>query len=183
MKYENNPEIEEKPAYKCVNTKTIRGFLDRLNEDVKQGYYPIWDTFIPPHYTDDPLIVISEYDNPLEGHDPETRAKMSELIMEAEFQAYKANKDLKEIQDKLLLTTDWDKAAEEVGLDKIKNNNQRESYINRKTRKEEDWKEETRRWLAHVKRLERIDVLPGPAPWESEEEKEEIELVGLAGTD
>lgn len=100
--------------------------------------------------------------------------------MDAEFQAAKASTDLTEQTDKLRLETNWDEVNEErvaKNLSKITNDKGREAYFNTETKKATEWVGTTKRWLAHVKRLERIGVLPGDAPWEEDPEPE-VEKVG-----
>lgn len=177
--------IPEPVTYIFSNTR--EGFTDGLNKVIKDGYNPVWDMY--NIHSSDNFFVICEYQEPIDTTESdEIKAELSQKIMEAEFQAAKANSDLTEQTDKLRLETNWDELNEErvkKNLAKITNKEGREAYINKQTKKATEWVGTTKRWLAHVKRLERIGVLPEDAPWEKledpkpEDEKAETEFKKL----
>lgn len=173
---ENTEEVPKIAPVMYVKAQTLPRFVELLNESINEGYRPLWQMF--NIHSSDNFFVICEYQEPIDTKESdEIKAELSQKIMEAEFQAAKASSDLTEQTDKLRLETNWDELNEErvkENLAKISNKEGRESYINKQTKKATEWVGTTKRWLAHVKRLERIGVLPGDAPWE-EDPKPKVE--------
>lgn len=161
-------EPSEQPTLIYIEGNSKKEFIDNLNIALIYGYNPLWQMY--NLHSSDNFFVICEYQEPIDTEEIKNiKAELSQKIMEAEFQAAKASNDLTEQTDKLRLETNWDELNEErvkQNLAKITNKEGRESYINKETKSASEWVGTTKRWLAHVKRLERIGVLPGDAPWE-----------------
>lgn len=177
---------EPRPFYKCVKSRSGKGFVRELNKAQENGYKPIWDSreIKKDMGTEPPTIVrtVMVYDTEATGIDAEetsNRVNISQDILDAEFQATKAVNDLKDVEDFYLLNADWDIISEEIGQ-KITNQKQKDAYIRKQCTKDREWMETTKQWLAHVKRLAGMHERAGTPPWtpEPEPQKEAVEVEG-----
>lgn len=177
----NEENIHTRPHYRYICSNSNVGFLNLLNENEKDSYKPIMDTYTSRQCIDKETgevytkreAYLYDTDNTGIGLDETLkRTEISEMLLDAEFHATKARNDLKDLEDDLTLHTDWNVASSEVG-NKISNKEQREAYIRGKTVEAREWMETTQQWLSHVKRLAALHVLPGIPPWADDLKPEE----------
>lgn len=157
------------PQYDYLECKTRPELIKQMNEKAAQGYIPVWPSHKPMLMATDDYFVILEYHEPIDTEERiEIKAELSQLILEAEFQVAKANGNLEDAKKDLNFKTDWKQASEDEGyVNPIKTVGDKASYINDKTKDKDEWLEQCKGWLAHIKRLEKARILPDTlSPWE-----------------
>jgi hypothetical protein len=170
---------KERTPFKCLKGANESELLIKLNELALLNYEPIWSTLNQQYAGKDHNnmdrfeLVLFLYDADRKGLDPDEISKRSQIskdILLAERHVAEAQSALEELEYDLRMSTDWSKVKKEleeqngVKLGKLLVDDKK-GYIAAKTKLKREWLGTCQRWLAHVKRLEKIHERAGIPPW------------------
>jgi len=182
-------EKETRPFYKCVKSRSGKGFVNELNKAQENGYKPIWDSreIKKDMGTEPPTIVrtVMVYDTEAIGIQDDEKSKRMQIIdatIKAEDYLYRKKSLLDDRETFLIDDINWDElntTRKEEGKLKITNEKLRQRHM----KKDKDYKQlldevhEAESWLITVKKYAELHELPnGKAPWIVEEEKQSMPM-------
>ena len=170
-------EDEIKPMFDSIECQTRQEMIEQLNMKAIEGYLPVWPSHKPLLFDKDECFIILEYHEPIDPEEKKlVKAELSQLIMDAEFQVATANAKLEDMKTDLNANTDWKKASEEQE-NPIKTVGDKAGYVTKQTKELQAKMDSYKSYLSHLKRLEKISVLPdGNPPWIKIKVEPELEI-------
>lgn len=182
----NEETMPTRPHYRYICSNSNVGFLNLLNENEKDSYKPIMDTYTSRQCIDketgevytkrEAYLYDTESLNPLEL---ETDVEIIEALDAAEGYLIQTSTSLSDEKNRLLIDTDYDivnAKRQKEGLPAIKTALEKKAWVEQQVNQRALDAQEAKRWKHYVEAMAKKRQLPSRIPpWITEAEKADEE--------